>query len=267
MMQGMGQPLDRRAAIARGCGRGPSATGNGMALGCAFGGMIEMVEHTDKTTKGHCPDCGPNRNAIVRGEHRQPWDEPETNLHGVNVSLILQCAGCDTVYFQRSESCSADYEESPRITHWPLPEKRARPSWANWTKSWLLDPVIADLLDEIYTALDNDLRVLATIGMRTALDRSMTLHDIDDGNFEDRLKEMARLGHITESQKTCMIPLKNAGNAAAHKCWKPDSAEIQVLMDIIESYLHHVFLLRKAAEALDGSIPKKTKAAKPSVPT
>jgi hypothetical protein len=43
------------------------------------------------------------------------------------------------------------------------------------------------LLDEVYAALDNNLKVLATIGIRTIIDRMMT-HEVGDlGDFGKKL--------------------------------------------------------------------------------
>lgn len=76
----------------------------------------------------------------------------------------------------------------PTIKHYPVIQKRVRPVWAVFNASGPhLEDSLSDPLSETYTAFDNNLRVLAANGMRTAFERAMMLIDIPEGTFQMRL--------------------------------------------------------------------------------
>ncbi len=58
--------------------------------------------------KGHCPTCKDERNAFVRGRYDVEWHDNVDNADGVQGYYILQCAGCDAVYFQKDVHESYD---------------------------------------------------------------------------------------------------------------------------------------------------------------
>lgn len=64
-------------------------------------------------------------------------------------------------------------EGSTHTTYWPALVERNPPKWVNNIE--MADEALGNLLSEMYSALNNDLRVLAAIGARTAFDRSSEL--------------------------------------------------------------------------------------------
>jgi len=130
-----------------------------------------------------CRTCSGRRNVVVLA------DEPvrtEEGFFGPTWSetryRILACAGCGTRFFQTIsinaddliEHKDNDGEKSfgmmPKETfqYWPPFSHRKRPEWVDY--DWTKKESLKSLLDETYTALDNDLGVLAAIGMRTVFD-------------------------------------------------------------------------------------------------
>ena len=88
--------------------------------------------------KGHCPDCGLDLQADVVAHHQRVLHEE--GMWAQIEYRILQCRGCEAVYFQEDEICSENvvYKVNPQtgehdyphtITHWPAPSKRKRPNW------------------------------------------------------------------------------------------------------------------------------------------
>jgi hypothetical protein len=140
--------------------------------------------------KGHCPDCGPDRLADVVAHHQSRMADDEAEVWGRIEYRILRCRGCETVYFQRDEIFSedVDYKVDPhtgeqegylphKITYWPAPSKRKQPDWSS--ELFAVDSDLDSLFDDIYVALNNDLRVLSAIGIRTAFDRASELLRVD----------------------------------------------------------------------------------------
>jgi hypothetical protein len=231
----------------------------------------EDLEEKPTSSKGHCPECGPDRNADVVGFHRWRWDNDETGLWGSVEYYILKCRGCESAYFKTSEYCSEDIDQRTNpITgqwegelvetakYWPAPSKRKRPEWiydltgADWGLSYLFR--------DIYTALDNGLNILAAMGIRTVFDKASELVGIDPAiTFNEKLDELLAMGKIGQDERQTLDVLTDAGSAAAHRGWNPSPEELDTMMAIIEAFLYRTFILGEAAKKLKAGVPEKPK--------
>lgn len=219
--------------------------------------------------KGHCPDCGPGRLADVVGQHSKRDEDDENDIWLETSYRILRCRGCEAVYFQTDYVFSEDidHEEDPRTgkykavvphktTYWPAPSKRKQPDWSS--DLFVVDSDLVSLFDDIYVALNSDLRVLAAIGIRTAFDRASELLRVDPAKtFAEKLTALVQLGKIGESEKDSLDILTDAGSVAAHRGWKPDPKELDTMMSIIEAFLYRNFILDAATARLKQTVPKR----------
>jgi hypothetical protein len=219
------------------------------------------------TMEGHCPRCGPNRQADVVGEHQTKWDNGD--VWGRLDYRILQCRGCNDVYFQVEEIFSEDQEVRanpvtgegelylpPKFTYWPPPPKRPKPDWI-----FQLDDIsLLSLLEEIYAARNNDLDVLCAIGIRTAFDRASELLSVDPNqSFSAKLTELETRGDISRKDKETLDTLVDAGSAAAHRGWRPRQHELDTMMGIIEGFLQRKFILEASASKMKQRVPQRPK--------
>jgi hypothetical protein len=119
---------------------------------------------------------------------------------------------------------------------------------------------LRDILDEAYTALENELRVLAAIGMRTGFDRAIELLEIDPVlGFAEKLKVLMSIGAIGQDEHDALSVLTEAGNAAAHRGWKPDQRELENMVSVLENFIYRTFVLKGAMTRLKARIPPKPK--------
>jgi hypothetical protein len=234
---------------------------------------IDLADLEDKptTSKGHCPECGKDRNADVIGFHRLRWDNGETDLWGTVEYYILKCRGCESVYFKTSDYfCeninrrqnpnTGEWEDfiDETTNYWPAPSKRKRPEWIS--ELTMIDWNLNHLFADIYTALDNDLGVLAAIGVRTVFDRASELIGVDPAiSFKEKLDELLTVGKIGQDERQTLDVLTDAGSAAAHRGWNPSPEELDTMMAIIEAFLYRTFILGEAAKILKASVPEKPK--------
>jgi hypothetical protein len=234
--------------------------------------------------------CAAYRNARVIHDYNEvkgPSDEDYDLTWGGRSYRILKCAGCETVYFKfRRLLIESIYDESnaegydndmtfeqleewkesierevsgveghilaDEHTYWPVP-KRQRPDWRK------LDATLIKLLDSVYTALENDLLVLAAIGMRVVFDRASELIGIDpDKSFAKKLEQLHQEGHIGAADKEYLQILTDAGSAAAHRGWEPDVEQLRVLTSIMEHFVRR-FILKDEAGRLREAIPPRHK--------
>jgi len=227
--------------------------------------------------KALCPECDGERTCKVIAHHTENWEDE--GLWGQKDFYILSCAGCETVFFRRESTFSEDWEVNtgpngeeemeftPTISYWPSPSKRTKPDWLD--QLGLRDDTLYRLAEDIYTALDNDLGVLAAIGMRTNFDRASELLKIDtELTFENKLESLLAKGFVGQSEHDTLSILTDAGNAAAHRAWRPSLAQLNTLMSLLEQFLYRNFVLNRAVKALKPSIPpKKKRRKKKSKPT
>lgn len=157
----------------------------------------------DRIIKGHCPNCGSARKAYVRREHVVHSADEGDGTAASDTGMILECCGCERVYFRRDYWFSEretigehpvtgepTLEGGVETTYWPAPITRQRPKWLDKVEE--ADRDLGNLLREMYTALDNDLRVVSAIAARTVFDRASELLGIDPAiSFQEKLTASA----------------------------------------------------------------------------
>ena len=208
---------------------------------------MNTVSGASNTCEGHCPRCNQNLNAdIVASESRKKqWDEDEYGkMEEIDTYRILQCRGCETLYVQHRYWFS-ESQDPPHATHWPPPPA---PDWVHQ----LDDVTLQDLLREVYGALNASHRVLAAIGARTALDRAMVLNGAEEASgFGTKIGQLREVGVISEHENQMLSKLTDAGNAAAHRGWKPQPEELTTLIDGMEDFLRRTLVLKSAVNAIN----------------
>ncbi|MFN9115279.1 MAG: DUF4145 domain-containing protein, partial [Bacteroidota bacterium] len=142
------------------------------------------------------------------------------------------------------------------VTTYPKPDSKTKPQWFSAIQS--ADKQLAQILHETYRAFDADLLILATVGIRTAIDRATELLNIDPAkSFKAKLDELQTGGWIGDTEKQILEVVIDAGSAAAHRGWSPDAEEAGQLITVMEVFLQKAFIVQKKALGLKGSIPSK----------
>ena len=213
----------------------------------------ETKGNVPKVITAHCPDCGGMRNAYVRAGHETKGPDDDDGTSWSDTGMILECCGCSRVFFRR-DFWFSEWETlgehpvsgEPRLeggvetTYWPAPTSRKPPNWVQHIGE--ADRDLGKLLSEMYTALNNDLRVLAAIGARTVFDRSSELLGVAPKlKFAEKLNQLLNQGKVSKDERDTLDVLVDAGHAAAHRGWRPKAAELNTMIDIIEVFLHRSF--------------------------
>ncbi len=109
-------------------------------------------------------------------------------------------------------------------------------------------------------ALNSGLRVLASVGARTLLDRAGHILIGDPrGGFEGKLSALVTGGHISPQEKGALDAVADAGNASAHRGYTPAAERLRHIFDIIENFLHRAFILPSAAAEIRKTTPPRRK--------
>lgn len=234
-----------------------------------------MMLAESEILKGHCPNCGGGRKAFIRAKHTVEHADEGDGTSASDTGLILECCGCERVYFRRDywfsewdevvdhpRTGQAMMERGVQTAYWPSQIARQRPKWLDAIRE--RDKSLGLLLDEMYSALDADLRVLVAIGARTAFDCASELLGVDPAiRFQEKLDRLGADGRISIDEEGTLEVLVNAGSAAAHRAWRPKPEELNTMIDVVESFLHRSFIVGDGIAKLKASVPTRPKREKP----
>lgn len=231
-----------------------------------------MADSVKGKTKAHCPECDGERKCLVHGAIAKNWhfeDKQQGHfMDGVDDYSLLECGGCETVFYQRvsSNSEDVDYWQEPdggtggeyvkHYTTYPRPESKTKPQWADLIHA--SDQRLGEIVDEAYEAFDAQLNILAAIGLRTAFDRASEVLDVDPGlPFAQKLNELHAKGMIGTAEKDVLSVVIDGGSAAIHRAHSFNDRELAELFAAMEVFLQRAFIVGNKALALRASIPPR----------
>ncbi|HGA3009878.1 TPA: DUF4145 domain-containing protein, partial [Enterobacter hormaechei] len=99
-----------------------------------------------------------------------------------------------------------------------------------------------------------------TIGLRTAFDRAIEIIGIDpELKMYQKVDAVLKEGFVGETEREQLSIVTEAGNAAAHRGWSPNSHEFTPLLQAIERFIEKSVMRDKRIEELKEIIPMKQK--------
>ncbi len=214
-----------------------------------------------KTERSHCNRCLNVTNNELLFERERIWEDREGDRWRRVRYQMLLCRGCETVGFRTvsidSEAISPEGEPEPIFTYYPPEISRREPSWLHdlWVK--YNQPVLHNLLVEVYTALQQDLRTLAAAGVRTIIDTAMTTKVGDKGTFGASLKEFEQKGFIALNHVEFLKNTLDAGSASAHRAFTPSRDDLNLLLDIAENLIEGVFIYPERMKDFSKRVPRR----------
>lgn len=223
--------------------------------------------------RADCPVCTGERNCSVIGHIERSWDNQNRrySIQWGTEYRLLQCRGCDTVFYQskswHSEDMDHDYDDNGELVvseHFVYDTYPAslehRPQWVEKISD--VDYQLYQILNEMYEAYHNDSFILASIGLRTAFDRtSEVLNILPDMPLFKKVEKLAEDGFIGDTEKSQLLIVTDAGSAAAHRAWSPTKSEFKSLLTITEDFIRRTVLRDQSIAKLAGKIPTKKKKA------
>ncbi len=219
----------------------------------------------EEIVKGICSRCGGERNAYRRASYTIDGDDG--GLDWSDTIETLECCGCSILSVRRTErhegwaSGTFDpltgevYEDDgTKETYWPPLTKRKMPDWAEEID----DGALFAVYQEVYQALNSGLIILASIGIRTSIDRAMDLSIGSDlGTFYKKLSKMVEIGAIGEDEREILGIVTDAGSASAHRAFAPKPKTLDTIIDTAENFLKREFVLRKAVQDVKKATPPR----------
>ncbi|AEF03276.1 DUF4145 domain-containing protein [Alteromonas naphthalenivorans] len=216
--------------------------------------------------KAQCNKCLGETNHLLLHKEDQPWDEEieHYTIHGSETFNMVKCCGCDSVKLMHSSWFSEICDEYGRpiieISYYPPAISRAEPKWLSEIGGLLPNNemrFVRGLIKEIYSALHNDSRRLAAMGIRALIEHMMILEVTDNGSFKKNLEAFQKAGYLSDKQRTIIEPILEAGHAAIHRGYEPSSEDVITVIEITESLVETIYVHSKKAEKLKERVPQR----------
>lgn len=208
--------------------------------------------------RAHCNGCGGERNHAVLHCEKTTWADDEYGISGSEKYETLKCLGCDAIKLRHTSWCSED--DKPTIHYFPPSVFRKRPDWMN---GLVLDlpsgeEFVEELLSEIYSALQNNQRRLAAMGIRALLEQIMIAKIGDHRTFANNLEKFEAAGFVSSKQGERLKTILEAGHATIHRSFRPSKTDLVALVDIAESVIEATYLHDSQLESLRKRIPPRS---------
>jgi hypothetical protein len=221
------------------------------------------VEEATEELKAHCNRCVGERNHILLHREETEWDDGETAMCGGNIYEMIKCLGCGNVEMRDRAWLDGDEDEYGQpafnVTYYPAAKFRPEPSWfsdltlpaPNGNRS------VHELLTEVYSALHNDSRRLAVMGIRAVLELVMIEKVGDQRGFKATLAEFEKNGFVSKSQRELIEPVLEAGHAAIHRDFNPPQNVVVTLLDTTEQIVASIYINPSRLAEIAGRLPAR----------
>ena len=212
------------------------------------------MPHAEEPIEVHCNKCGASTNHVIEHAYRRDWEEVidegadyQYSIDGWDKWETMRCLGCNTVHLRHLNyfSEASGPQGEPVVTHdyHPARLSRSKPEWRR--QAFPFDTKLNDLLfllEEVYQALAMGSCRLAAMGVRSLVEQIMVDQVSDQGNFKANIKAFFAEGYIAPRQQDAFEQvLIEAGHAAMHRGFNPDTDTIETLLDIVEPLIDEIY--------------------------
>ena len=209
----------------------------------------KQAPEVPKVRKAECAVCGGVRNCDIRGGYLVSKDYDQ--VQHWRTWYLLECRGCEYMFVQTVDEFSEDFdhdehgniEYNKTIRYWPALSKREMPKWMDFSLHSMNVVMglnakeanaLSDAMVELYGALNNDLHMLAGIGIRTVFDiASQSLGICSNSTFTRKLELLVDKRVVSKDRLETLVEV---GNATAHRGWRPTPSELSTMMDVLAFY-------------------------------
>lgn len=213
---------------------------------------------TNKIIKNYCTDCRRSTNHNVLAE------KLESNHEDYRLDFefqIVECLGCNTKSFRK---VVYDIEASyPGFgDEWIVPEEVITyPKMVEGHKEvasfWELPEIVQAIYSEVLSALKENSKILAGLGLRAAVEAVCNDLAITGRSLEVRINKLASNGYISKNDAERLHGIRFMGNDAAHEIKPPKDISLSVALQIVEHLISSVYLLdSKANGNIDTTVSK-----------
>jgi len=207
---------------------------------------VLLKQHLMDKTRFYCNTC---KNATwheIVAEHQQShhdffWDADKL-FHG----QILKCSGCDSLSFRLYEH-PFEFDTSGKVVEHIYPtrelEKRERKYFGI-----LLPEGISKIYVQTNDAYDNELYLLAAIGLRTLIE-AIVVKKLPPNEYSASIQSKieALKKHFSAEVINTLQEFRFMGNKATHELEEPDKLDIHRALNVVEDIMTFFFSVEDSA--------------------
>jgi hypothetical protein len=124
---------------------------------------------------------------------------------------------------------------------------------------WQVPDELRELLEEIYAALQIGAPRLALMGTRALIDMVAVREAGDVGTFTAKIAALEQKGFVSKRNSDVLAVALDAGNAAAHRGFKPETDVLLAVIDIVENIVQAIYHLPHSAARVKRETPPRTR--------
>lgn len=124
-----------------------------------------------------------------------------------------------------------------------------------------LDSSKKALIFELDVALKSELAALPTMGLRTLIEVIILEHITEKGSFKKNLMAFVEAGFITKQNASIIENVVDAGHAAIHRAYFPNSSDLHTCVEIVKHLMHGIYILKPKVDRMSANTPKREQGA------
>jgi Domain of unknown function (DUF4145) len=197
---------------------------------------FKREENVKERKQLHCADC--KRQTIHNAEARciGQWSAEEDSMSGWESSTIFRCGACDAVCFEAVHWHTEMHEGDIEATQYPAPVS------AHFTFNTESTPRrLNTILDEMLYSLAGSKMILATIGLRLALEFIVKDKNCNGNNLAKKIDDLCLQGHVDREQAAVLHSIREKGNDGAHEAKGMSAEQLIAGMSIVEGLLEKLY--------------------------
>lgn len=205
---------------------------------------FKTVEGLDDRKRLHCIWC--KRLTIHRAEARcsGEWSDMDGQINGGGTYSIYRCGACDSVSYETVswDSETYDHDEDGNIVGINTAVQYPAPVSAHFSFNTESIPhKLNSILDEMLYSLAGSKMILATIGLRLAVEFIVNDKECAGANLAKKIDDLRVKDLIDDDQKDLLHRIRKRGNDGAHEALGMGVKELIAGMSIIEGLLEKLY--------------------------
>lgn len=211
----------------------------------------------NQTIESYCRNCYKNTNHKILPKHdvRDPEGYYEISYQ------IVECQGCQTISFRK---VFKDFEKHYHLGNdtYEIPEDvTIYPKSIKGHKEiddlYMLPKIVGIIYSEILIAIRENSKLLAGLGLRTAIEAVCDDLKIKETNLVGKIEQLETKKYISKNDADRLHGIRFMGNDAAHQFITPEYDSLYVALEIVEHLINSVYILeKKASRNIETTISK-----------
>lgn len=211
---------------------------------------------TNKVIWNYCSSCGRStKNTILFNRGKKEVDEKYDFEYGLNVFLVLECNGCETISFRKEYHNFLEFDNEGKqeieVKLYPSVLQNHKP-----INSYYLPAKIKDVYNHTILALKGESKLLAGVGFRAIIEAICIEENIKGRNLEQKINNLTKNRFITEKESERLHSIRFLGNDSIHKMEIPEQKKLLIVLNIIEHLLKNIYLIDRDAKGVLDTIIK-----------